>query len=310
MNLQRQNDEQLTRIRKLWKTRRWWVLTVSALFVVAAMALWPRPVRVVYAQAREGPMKLAIAASGQVEGDSADLGFVGTGKIIEYFVQEGEAVQQGQLLARINRNDRPGTDDVMQAPYDGYVVAIYEKIGAVVGPTMPVLRVVQRGKVTVTAFIDSEDAAWIQVGDHFVCRAGGYLARAWPLRVQSIGHEAVPREDVAGSSRQVRVQMAVLDGDFALPPGTPVDIDGEVKIAVDALQIPASAVERREDRTFVWRLEGDHVKPVDVALGPNNFSYVVIKEGLEVGDKVVLEGKTDLQPGQKVNATLWEEPES
>jgi len=289
---------------------RWWL----AALLLAIVAVWvvsrQRPSVVTYATARNGALDLTIAASGKVDGDSSDLSFAGSGKIVEQYVREGDTIGAQQLLARINCTDTSGTDDVIQAPYDGYVVTVYRKTGEVVGPTTPVLRVARRGGVYVTAYLDSEDAAWVKPGDRFVCRAGGYLARAWPLQVESIGQEAVPREDVLGSARQVRARLKVLDDDFALPLGTAVDIDGDVKIADNVLQIPASAVVRQEARTFVWRVRRGQVEQVDVGLGPNNFRYVAITSGLNADDAVVLEGKTDLKPGQKVEAQPWEEPQA
>lgn len=290
--------------------RRWWLIVVP--LVVLLVGWWifqSRTPQVTYAEVRRGPMTLSVAASGKVDGDASDLGFTVNGTIIESRVHEGQAVEAQQLLARIDRSNFSGTDDVILAPYDGYVVAVYRKVGEVVGPGIPVLRVVRGGGVFVTAYVDSEDAAWIVPGDRFVCRAGGYLARAWALQVQGMGYEAVPREDVAGSARQVRIPMRVLDADFSLPIGTPVDVDGEVTIAKDALQIPASAVVRDEDRNFVWRLDQGHVERAEVKLGPNNFQNVVINSGLHVGDHIVVEGKTDLAAGEHVRAEPWEEPQ-
>lgn len=292
-----------------FKNRRNWFLAVVLLAVIVWSFMGQRPVTVTYAVARQGPMKLAIAASGKVDGDASDLGFVSSGTIIEQYVDEGDTVKKGQLLARINRSDLIGSDDVLQAPFDGSVVAIYRKIGAAATPGTPILRVVRRGGVYVTAYLDSEDAAWVEPGARFECRAGGYLARAWPLRVESIGREAVPREDVAGSARQVRVQLSSLNPEFSLPIGTAVDVDGEVQIAADVLQIPAPAIVRDEARTFVWQIAKGKVRQKNVALGPNNFRYVAISSGLVVGDMVVLEGKTDLKSGQKVSAQPWEEPQ-
>lgn len=287
--------------------RQWWPAAALLGIVIIWFFLGQRPVTVTYALAHQGPMKLAIAASGKVDGDASDLSFIGSGTIIEQYAKEGDSVKKGQLLARINRTDLVGSDDVIQAPFDGSVVAVYRKIGSAAGPATPVMRVVQRGSVYVTAYLDSEDAAWVKPGARFECRAGGYLARAWPLRVESIGQEAVPREDVAGSARQVRAQMAVLSPDFSLPIGTSVDVDGEVPIAQSVLQIPASAIVRDEAHTFVWRIRESRVEQARVTLGPNNFRYVAITSGLGAGDRVVLGGKTDLKVGQTVSAQPWEE---
>lgn len=297
-----------------WKERvshlpRWlWILLALVVLYFFWQFLQSRPQAVTYALARSGPLSLTIAASGEVDGDSSNLSFVGSGTIVEQYVREGDTIQPQQLLARINLTSVPGADDVIRAPYAGSVVEVYHKEGEAVGPGTPVLRVVRGSGLYITVFLDSEDAAWVRPGDRFVCRAGGYLARAWQLEVTSIGQEAVPREDVLGSARQVRAQMKVLDPGFALPLGTAVDVDGEVQIAAEVLQIPASAIVREAERTFVWRVVDGRVEQVSVSLGPNNFRQVAITGGLQAGDAVVVEGKTALEPGQEVSAVQWEEP--
>lgn len=292
----------------LYRARRYWPVVV----VVGVLLMWSHFQQqlpaVTYATAHRAPLTLTVAASGKVDGDSSDLAFTGAGKIISLPVKEGDTIAAQQLLARLNLGGT-GVDDVIQAPYDGSVTNVYRRLGEVVNSGTPVLRVVRRGNLYVTAYLDSEDATWVKSGDQFLARAGGYLARGWNLRVQSIGAEAVPREDVIGSARQVRARLSVVDGDFSLPLGTAVDIDGTVEIAHSALQVPASAVVREDTRTFVWRVVDEKVQQVDVTLGPNNFRNVIIKSGLAEGDAVVIEGKTDLKIGQMVSATPWQEPQ-
>lgn len=303
-------------LKKLWATkRRRWATVVVVLVVLGAVSHGQnKKVEVEVAPAETGPLMLTIAASGKVDGPASDLSFNDSGKIVELYVEEGDPVQEGQTLARIEPGlqfgQSGGALDVILSPYDGYVVTISRREGAVVNQGVPVLRVVRRGEMWVTAYIDAEDAVHLHDGQRFDCRAGGYLSRPWPLEVKSIGHEAVQREDVPGSARQVRVRLVPVGVGFGLPVGTPVDLDGEVPLLDHALLIPAAAVVREDGQAYVWVVEGERVRQVDIRIGDNNFREVVVLSGLTEGQQVVVSGKTDLKPDTLVKTKLLEERQS
>lgn len=292
------------------RKRRWALIGgVLAIGWLVSHRYQQRP-EVQVATATEGPLKLTIAASGRVEGSSAELGFNDTGSISELYVKEGQQVGAHRTLARIRRTlatglESPGAD-VIQAPFDGTVVQIYRYEGSVVQPGIPVLRLVRSDGAWVTAFLDSEDAAWLHVGDSLEARAGGFLARPWTLRVEAIGAEAVVREDIPGSSKQVRVKLRVTGGGFDLPVGTSLDIDGHVPMVAKALLIPVAAVIRKGGDTHVWRVVDNAVERVEVRTGANNLRQIVIASGLRAGDRVVVEGKPELKAGTRVRTKSWE----
>ena len=288
---------------------KWAVLAAAALIAVVVIgvvrAMGRAPV-VTVARAQRGDLSLRIAASGLVEADSSDLSFEASGRISGLYAAEGDAVSRSQLLARISPiGGLPGTlvgQDAIQSPFDGTVVEVYLRPGAVVQPGQAVLRVVSAAGGWVTAFIESEDAAYLSPGDRFACRAGGYLSRAWDVAVEQVGREAVLRRDLPGASRQVRVRMLPVQGALPLSPGTEVDIDGEVIMAHDAVLIPAACVIRDGPEDFVWTVEGGTVRRRDVRVGPNNFDQIQVLEGLREGEAAILDGKSGLREGMRVDA--------
>ncbi|MBI2301479.1 MAG: HlyD family efflux transporter periplasmic adaptor subunit [Armatimonadetes bacterium] len=289
----------------LHRRRNRWLLGLALVVgLLVLRSLRARIPEVEAAPAERGPLVLTIAASGKVDGVASDLAFDGTGTIAQLYVREGDQVSEGQPLARVESKIALGAvapgADVLQAPYDGWVVAVLQREGVVAQQGQPVLRVVKRGSAWVTAYIDSEDAAYLSPGDKFVCRAGGYLARPWAVVVEAVGHEAVQREDVPGSARQVRVRMRLAETGFGLCVGTPVDVDGDVKMIDDALLIPAAAVVREGPSEYVWRLDGLKIHKAEIRTGANNFRQVVVQSGLEAGNQVVVSGKAKLKEGAVV----------
>jgi membrane fusion protein (multidrug efflux system) len=291
-----------------WIRRYRWYLIIAAI-VLAVLAVvrvaGSRPV-VMAAEAQAAPLYLRIAASGLVENDSADLAFQAGGKIARLYAQEGDRVAGTDLLARASALPGPqgsaGAGDVIQAPYAGTVVTIYLREGAIAAPGQPVLRLVSSAKPWITAFIDSEDAVHLSPGQRLQCRARGYLSEPWEIVVSAVGKEAVPRPDLPGSSRQIRVRCEATDPRFPLAPGTEVDVDAEVPLVDNALLIPAAAVVHEGVDDWVWVVEEGAVHRREVKLGANNFDQVHVRQGLEPGEEVVVNGKQGLEEGRRVKS--------
>ena len=73
----------------------------------------------------------------------------------------------------------------------------------------------------------------------------------------------------------------------------------------DAIIVPAAAVQRSPQGTFVYVVKDDNtVEMRNVALGPSEGDDVSIDKGLSPGEVVVIEGVDRLQRGMKVAARM------
>jgi membrane fusion protein (multidrug efflux system) len=78
----------------------------------------------------------------------------------------------------------------------------------------------------------------------------------------------------------------------------------------DVIALPKRAVMRGQEGTFVWVVGADGTaQPRPVKLGTANGNYVVVAEGLQAGDRAVVEGVTKVQPGLPVRAVAYAPPE-
>ena len=287
---------------------RWIIIVVAIVGAVAAYVVHARTqaheVRVTAAV--EGSLSLRIAASGLIEVESSDLAFQGSGRLIALYVDAGEPVKRLQLLARLSPSGSlpgaPEGDDVIHAPYDGTVVDVHLRAGSVVSAQQPVMRVVSNAAPWVTAFIDSEHAASLRPGHTLRCRAGGYLSEAQDIVVRAVGQEAVRRQDLPGSSRQIRVRCEAAGAPLDLAPGTEVDVDGEIALVDGGVLVPTTSVVHDGPHDRVWVVEDRLARPREVRLGPNNFDLIEIRDGVQPGDTVVVEGKQGLKEGLRVKA--------
>ena len=74
------------------------------------------------------------------------------------------------------------------------------------------------------------------------------------------------------------------------------------------MTLPLSAIAGSEDSQFVWRVTESggkrHVEKVPVTLGLQVASRVAVKDGISVGDEIVVRGAHSLEDGQEVGARV------
>ncbi|MDN5923753.1 MAG: efflux RND transporter periplasmic adaptor subunit [Xanthomonadales bacterium] len=87
-------------------------------------------------------------------------------------------------------------------------------------------------------------------------------------------------------------------------PGQYVNVRMQVKVAKDALVVPAVAVQRGPNGDYVYLLQDDAtvtMQPVSTGAEADT-THTIITKGLQVGDKIVSAGQFRLKPGSKVKA--------
>ena len=81
-----------------------------------------------------------------------------------------------------------------------------------------------------------------------------------------------------------------------------VHVDVITRTLENRVVVPRKAVASRQGRTMVYRLLDDEtVQEVEVVTGFENDSIVVIEEGLEIGDRLVVQGIEKLKDRSKVS---------
>ena len=124
-----------------------------------------------------------------------------------------------------------------------------------------------------------------------------YISQLAIPRARSDGIGFVDEDEYTG----VRVFETLLKMDGtneALRPGMTVGVNVVIEKLDDVLSVPVNGVFKRGDSSFVYLKQGDQVVTRDVMIGDRNNEAVVIMEGLEEGDEVLLEEPT--QPLEEV----------
>lgn len=169
----------------------------------------------------------------------------------------------------------------LRATHDGVVTAEVVHVGEVVAPGQVLLRVDNVEDVQVRAQAQETELAGIQPGSPARVIADAYPDQ--PLRAEV--RQILPR--VEPESGTVPVLLALTERPrVVLMDGMAVDVALMAKERHGVVRVPASAVEKRADKTIVWLKDGASFQARTVRTGLADGQWVEIVEGLQPGDVV------------------------
>ena len=108
-----------------------------------------------------------------------------------------------------------------------------------------------------------------------------------------------PRIDVQTGT--VKVTIEVYDESLQLKPGMFVEVRIITGAKEDLLVIPRKAVLYKQNRTYVFVMNGNQVSQREVTLGLVEEDQVEVTSGLKEGDVIVVVGVEGIKDGQRVN---------
>ena len=118
-----------------------------------------------------------------------------------------------------------------------------------------------------------------------------------------------PDNEIGQTNGTVTLQASFPNQDDALFPNQIVNARLLVDTLHDALLIPAAAVQRSSQATFVYVVKWDQtVETRSVVVGATQGDTSAITAGLDPGELVVVNGAGKLRPGNKINLQLAADP--
>lgn len=300
------------------KRSRRWIWWVAAIALIVAWIAWSssRPPEVIVAPAERGDLGVVVTATGEVDGRVVELSPTVQGRVEAVYREEGDFVSRGDLLCRITSGPAMGSSprtltafETIEAPFDGTVSRRYVDPGDSAVPGQPVFQIADASEIWVTAQIDDIDVGKVREGQEVEIVLPAYLGRSLPGRITWIAATATPRTEVGIGGRVVRARIDLTGGVGPLRPGMEVDVSAEATLARDVLLVPADAVIEDETGRWVMTVGGGRTGRREIVLGANNYVQAQVVEGLDEGDAVVVEGKEDVEPGDRVRTRMRERGE-
>lgn len=189
----------------------------------------------------------------------------------------------------------------VRAPVAGILDDRMVEVGNMVAPGTPVARILDMDTIKVVAGVPERYAADIARGANVGVTVDALGNRAFDGAVDFVGSA------VAGDNRTFRIEVEVPNPGLGIKPGMAANVQVS-RVQVDsALVVPRHAVIRRENGYVVfvarqtpdgWRAESRGVIP-----GITRGEDVVIDEGLEPGERVVVVGHQRVAHGDALILT-------
>jgi RND family efflux transporter MFP subunit len=184
---------------------------------------------------------------------------------------------------------------VVRAPFDGIVSDRKVSNGDTAAIGKELLKVIDPASMRFEGSVSADKVSVVKVGQPVLFRVNGYGEQQFPGVVRRVDASA---NDV---TRQVEVLVGFTGPNQPHVAGLYAEgrIDSE---SADALTLPESAMVKAGDKTYAWKLKGNALAKVDLAIGardPRSGNYE-IKGGLATGDMVLRHPNSSLKDGQKI----------
>ena len=179
------------------------------------------------------------------------------------------------------------------APSDGVVIRRDGEVGQLIPANQPVFWLSSSSSLRITAEVDEEDIALVNVGQAAVIRADAFPGKVYKGKVKSI----TPKGDPISKSYRVRIE---LNEETPLQIGMTAETNIIISEHINALLLPVSAVRSNE----VWVVRASRLEKRTVSIGASGATQVEIIDGVAPDDLVVIDGGDNLQLGAKVQAKL------
>jgi membrane fusion protein, multidrug efflux system len=226
-----------------------------------------------------------------------------SGKITKYAVEEGASVNEGDIIAYVDR-DEPGfefTPAPVKSPAKGIVIKKFIDAGTTVTPATggaamatPVVSVGDISKLKAVVYVVEEDIARVKIGQEADITLDAYPGEMFRGNISAVSPSA---DSLSHSSK---VEVVVDNPDNKIKAGLSADVSVITGTMSGVLVIPRDSVIRKTNELYVFIIRNGLAEKRAISIGFDDGEYVQVKKGLSAGEKVAASDYNVLQEGLKV----------
>jgi membrane fusion protein (multidrug efflux system) len=196
--------------------------------------------------------------------------------------------------ARLEQMRAQVGDRVISAPFDGVLGLRMVSEGSLVTPGTVITTLDDVSTIRLDFSVPERQIAALAVGQPVVATSDAFPGEEFEGTIASVGSRVdaatralSARADIANPARKLRAGMLM-----------------RVRLQQPArtvLQVPELSLQQVGQQAFVFRVDGEgKVEQVPVKIGSRRPGWVEILEGVNSGDRIVVEGIVKLKPGASV----------
>lgn len=237
----------------------------------------------------------------------------------EYDILKAQVESEGYAVREALENLNKTT---IRSPIAGEIVSLNKEEGEMVvmgtigTPGSIIMIVAERSKMFVRAIVDETEIVRVGIGQKAEIEVDAFPDTTFPGQVAMIG--GMPVMDGSASDQAVSfpVEVALEQGVSGFYPGMSATCNIIVAEKDSALLVPYSSLGRREvedeERDILFTVESGVAKMKTVKIGVTGDKEAEIKEGLSLGDTVLVgpyKTLRDLKDGDRVKVEMKKEEE-
>ncbi len=253
------------------------------------------------ASARKDDFTLTLDYVGSLKAkDEASVFSKVPGKLIEYTVSEGDAVQKGQVIANIDRDETGLKFESAKAesPLTGLVGRILMDKGAAIEPNKDVLAViVDMEEMIVRINITEQDIPYLKKGLKAVLKVDAYPDEEFSGEISRVSEMVDPQ------TRTLPIEVKISNKEHMLKSGMFARIKIIAAQLKNVLVLSQDAIVQELGEKFVFLVENNIADKRKVILGRRDDGKIEILEGIREGDQVIVFGQQGLKDGAQVVAS-------
>lgn len=192
---------------------------------------------------------------------------------------------------------------IIRSPVDGTVARVYPSEGENVSQQQAIVTMLQNSRIWVTAEVDQEDVAAIELGQVVHISLEAFPGRYALGKITRIAVTAIPKEVGRVRAKIVRVHIDLTESTLPLKPGLEVDIDGKREVAKSVVLVSNDAVLHVGNSDYVFVIEDGRAYRRKVIAGSSSFDYTIMEHGVKAGEEVAVTNVDKLSDGERVRVS-------
>lgn len=185
----------------------------------------------------------------------------------------------------------------LRAPFDGTVDHVFVNAGEMASPGLPVVRIVENSIVKIKADVSESYLSILKPGQKVILKFPA-LNKEIEAPISSVGQVIDP------SNRTFPVFIYLDNKSNLLKPNLLAVVKANEYKNDSAIVVPAKVIRKLSGKSFIFKAEEVNgiltAKRAEVQTGVNSGGNVEIISGLEIGDRVIVEGFQGIDDGAAI----------
>lgn len=211
-----------------------------------------------------------------------------------------EAAKRGVDQARIAYENAASAADnaEVKAPISGVISDISIVEGEYATSAQPPMTIVDSDSITIELGVPGNMVNKIKQGDIVT------------VEINSANYKEKSSINSISASANAMTNLysvnIILDNNGLIKPGMFAKVNFETDKIENALAVKTEAVVEKDEKSYVYIVNGDVAQEKEVVTGLDTGTYIEIKEGLTAGDKVIVKGQDYISDGSKIKVVRGE----